>query len=184
MQYCPNCGAKTLPEARFCASCGSALEVRLGRAQGRIGGQTGAGALVDVEYMGFWIRFAALRMDVFALVVALIVLLVVVAYVPSLGILFIPVFFYGFYKHMKCQTLGRRLAGIKVVDESGEGISFWRGVLREVVGKPISDVVFPLGYLWVAFDAGKQGWHDKIATTYVVRRRDSLVSDEEASERW
>lgn len=26
-----------------------------------------------------------------------------------------------------------------------------------------------LGYLWVAFDGKKQGWHDKLAGTVVVR---------------
>jgi uncharacterized RDD family membrane protein YckC len=25
-----------------------------------------------------------------------------------------------------------------------------------------------VGWLWVAFDADKQGWHDKLATTIVV----------------
>ena len=133
--------------------------------------QTGAGTLVGVEYMGFWIRFAAQILDGIAFVVALIVLVVVISLVPPLGLLFIPVFFYGFYKHMKCQTLGRRLVGIKVVDEAGEEISFWRGVLRETIGKYVSDLVFGVGYLGVAFDERKQGWHDKIASTYVVRKR-------------
>ena len=27
------------------------------------------------------------------------------------------------------------------------------------------------GYLWVAFDPRKQGWHDKMANSVVVRRR-------------
>jgi uncharacterized RDD family membrane protein YckC len=26
-----------------------------------------------------------------------------------------------------------------------------------------------IGVIWVAFDANKQGWHDKIANTYVVK---------------
>jgi len=26
-----------------------------------------------------------------------------------------------------------------------------------------------IGVLWVLFDAQKQGWHDKIASTYVVK---------------
>jgi uncharacterized RDD family membrane protein YckC len=30
--------------------------------------------------------------------------------------------------------------------------------------------VFYLGLIWVAFDARKQGWHDKIAGTLVIRR--------------
>jgi len=26
-----------------------------------------------------------------------------------------------------------------------------------------------IGVIWAAFDANKQGWHDKIAGTYVIR---------------
>ncbi|MBD0189374.1 RDD family protein, partial [Acinetobacter baumannii] len=32
-----------------------------------------------------------------------------------------------------------------------------------------SILVFCIGLIWVAFDAKKQGWHDKMAKTVVVR---------------
>jgi uncharacterized RDD family membrane protein YckC len=34
--------------------------------------------------------------------------------------------------------------------------------------------MFPmcLGFLWIAFDKRKQGWHDKLAGTVVVRTPD------------
>ena len=32
-----------------------------------------------------------------------------------------------------------------------------------------STVVFFLGFLWIAWDPDKQGWHDKIAGTVVLR---------------
>jgi uncharacterized RDD family membrane protein YckC len=38
-----------------------------------------------------------------------------------------------------------------------------------VPGKIISYVVIYLGFLWIIWDQRKQGWHDKIANTYVVR---------------
>jgi uncharacterized RDD family membrane protein YckC len=28
-----------------------------------------------------------------------------------------------------------------------------------------------IGYLWIAFDPRKQGWHDKIVRTIVIRTR-------------
>ncbi|HET7686351.1 MAG TPA: RDD family protein, partial [Candidatus Limnocylindria bacterium] len=37
-------------------------------------------------------------------------------------------------------------------------------------GLIISFVVILLGVIWVAFDSRKQGWHDKLAKTLVVRR--------------
>ena len=55
------------------------------------------------------------------------------------------------------------------IDESGNNISIGKAILREVIGKWISGSVFDLGYIWVAFDEKRQGWHDKIAGTYVIK---------------
>jgi uncharacterized RDD family membrane protein YckC len=68
-------------------------------------------------------------------------------------------------------TLGKMVLGLRVVDTNGQKISYGKAALREIVGKWISSVVLGLGYLWVAFDEKKQGWHDKIAGTYVVKTR-------------
>lgn len=65
-------------------------------------------------------------------------------------------------------TLGKRLMKIKVVAENGNKATFTTVLLREVVGKFVSTIVIGIGYLWVLFDAKKQGWHDKIAKTIVV----------------
>lgn len=43
-----------------------------------------------------------------------------------------------------------------------------RSLLR-YVGLIISFAVLFLGVIWVGFDRRKQGWHDKIAATVVVR---------------
>ncbi len=45
----------------------------------------------------------------------------------------------------------------------------------------ISTLPFGLGFFWVAFDSKKQGWHDKLAGTVVVRpknRQPAAVSFE------
>ncbi len=39
------------------------------------------------------------------------------------------------------------------------------------IGKFVSEIVLLIGYVLVAFDKDKQGWHDKIASTYVVRKQ-------------
>jgi hypothetical protein len=36
------------------------------------------------------------------------------------------------------------------------------------VGYIISGLALSLGFIWLAFDPKRQGWHDKIARTYVV----------------
>jgi uncharacterized RDD family membrane protein YckC len=70
------------------------------------------------------------------------------------------------------QTLGQQWLGIMVVRPDGRPVGFGRALLRYYIGMGILDnIVFgvPLGYLWAAFDARKQAWHDKIADTIVVR---------------
>ena len=36
----------------------------------------------------------------------------------------------------------------------------------------ISGLIFSLGFIWVAFDGKRQGWHDKLAGTYVIEEDD------------
>jgi uncharacterized RDD family membrane protein YckC len=67
-------------------------------------------------------------------------------------------------------TLGQRMLGLHVVDAAtGQNIGFGRAVGR-FVGYVISAIALDIGLIWVAFDARKQGWHDKIASTFVVRK--------------
>lgn len=66
------------------------------------------------------------------------------------------------------QTLGMRVFNIKVVRTDGSSLTFLQAFIR-YVGLFISVVCLFIGVIWAAFDANKQGWHDKIAGTYVVR---------------
>ena len=68
----------------------------------------------------------------------------------------------------KGQTLGSRALNIRVVKTDGAYLDYFGAFLR-YIGFVISCVVFLIGVIWAAFDAQKQGWHDKIASTYVIR---------------
>jgi uncharacterized RDD family membrane protein YckC len=79
------------------------------------------------------------------------------------------VYFVGFWT-WRGQTPGMMLLGLRVareVDGSLPGLA--RSILR-YVGYFISQLPLFLGFIWIAFDSRKQGWHDKIAGTVVVRR--------------
>lgn len=65
------------------------------------------------------------------------------------------------------QTLGMRLLRLRVVGADGRPIGFGASVVRWL-GLLISAAVVLLGLVWVAFDPRKQGWHDKMAGTFVV----------------
>ena len=67
------------------------------------------------------------------------------------------------------QTPGKMALGIKVIGIDGSPVTWGKAVLR-YIGYFISSLVFLLGFIWIAFDAKRQGWHDKIASTYVVRK--------------
>jgi uncharacterized RDD family membrane protein YckC len=58
---------------------------------------------------------------------------------------------------------------VKVIRTDGGDIGYGRALLRETLGKFVSALIFGIGYLMVAFDARKQGLHDRIADTYVVK---------------
>lgn len=66
------------------------------------------------------------------------------------------------------QTLGMKALGIKVIRTDGSLLSVSGAVIR-YVGLIISFLVLFIGVIWVAFDAQKQGWHDKVAGTFVIR---------------
>ncbi len=73
-------------------------------------------------------------------------------------------------------TLGKRAFGLRVVSKDF-GRPDWATVLfREVVGRIIVTGLFFVGYLWVAIDRRKQGWHDKIADTFVVKKIAGMVA--------
>lgn len=67
------------------------------------------------------------------------------------------------------QTLGKRLAGIRVADAvTGGSIGRGRALVRHV-GRWFSYFVCGLGFLWMLWDPQKQTWHDKMASSVVLR---------------
>ena len=67
------------------------------------------------------------------------------------------------------QTPGKMALGIKVIGTDGSSVTWGKAILR-YIGYIISGLVLALGFVWIAFDSKRQGWHDKIANTYVVHK--------------
>jgi uncharacterized RDD family membrane protein YckC len=133
------------------------------------------------SYGGFWIRVVAYIIDaiIISIVVAILSVPLAVNYNDvnsaslraSNGIRLVLSFLYfTFLWSYMGASLGQRLLGLHVVDATtGQPISFGKAALR-FLGLIISFFVCFIGVIWVAFDARKQGWMDKIAGTVVVRR--------------
>ncbi len=62
------------------------------------------------------------------------------------------------------------LFGLHVVDAAtGKHLGIGRAIAR-FLGFMVSGSVLDIGLIWAAFDPRKQGWHDKMASTFVVRK--------------
>ena len=127
------------------------------------------------EKAGFFTRALALIIDAILVTIVATVLssLVLGGAEPSrssglntlVGLVYY-LYFWSAYGHG--QTLGMRALNIRVVKTDGTEITLVTALIR-YVGLIISFLVVFIGVIWVAFDADKQGWHDKIAGTYVVK---------------
>ena len=78
------------------------------------------------------------------------------------------VYYWYFWTRQAGQTPGKKVMNLKVIKTDGGPISDSDAILR-YIGYLINSVVILLGWIWALFDANQQGWHDKIAKTYVVK---------------
>jgi len=79
-------------------------------------------------------------------------------------------FYYGyfiFFWMLVGQTPGKMVMGVRVVSTNGRPLSFFQSV-RRLIGYFISMLVLFIGFLWILISDTRQGWHDKIAGTYVI----------------
>ncbi|MDD5475237.1 MAG: RDD family protein [Syntrophales bacterium] len=142
------------------------------------------------RYGGFWRRALAIWMD--GLVIQFIMFLAfmtmkytlpdsmapdigsypafLTGYVYLAGGVLMNMAYYTIFHGMGGQTPGKWVMGVKVIRDTGEEMTLGYAFLRWV-GYLVSYIFFFLGFIWVAFDRRKQGWHDKIAGTLVIRTR-------------
>ncbi len=79
-----------------------------------------------------------------------------------------PIFYYVYLHGAYGQTFGKMAVGIKVVNEDGSPLDYRRAFIRWL-GYFLCVFTLYLGYVWVAFDKRKQGLHDRVCGTLVVR---------------
>lgn len=112
---------------------------------------------------GFWIRFAALLLDV--VILAIIALLLTGG--GRLALFGVAAYAAVLWK-LKGTTIGGVICGLKVVRLDERPIDWGTAIVR-TLGCFLSLAVVGLGFIWVAIDDERQSWHDKIAGTTVVR---------------
>jgi uncharacterized RDD family membrane protein YckC len=112
---------------------------------------------------GFWIRMLALLIDV----VLVAIVFSVLSDKHQMQLIAIAAYGAIMWK-LKGTTVGGIVCNLKVVRVDGRPID-WSTAIVRALSCFLSLVVCGLGFIWIAFDDGKQSWHDKIAGTAVVR---------------
>jgi len=138
----------------------------------------------DYRFAGFWIRVLAYIIDaiVIWIVVGIVAYLAIGPSVmggaaPSSGrsalslilLVFEWLYFAGLESSAWRGTLGKKACGLIVADLEGNRISFLRATGR-FFAKIISAIILLIGFMMVGWTHRKQGLHDKIAGTVVLRR--------------
>jgi uncharacterized RDD family membrane protein YckC len=140
----------------------------------------------ELEYVGFWARVGAALIDS-VLLLAIIAPLLYWLYGPSYFVeadavhgladvllnWVLPaaaVIVFWLYRQA---TPGKMVIGARIVDADNARPPSTGQLIGRYFAYYISIIPLCLGLFWVAFDARKQGWHDKLARTVVVRERRS-----------
>jgi uncharacterized RDD family membrane protein YckC len=142
----------------------------------------------DLEYVGFWLRFWAFIID--SVLVMVIVLPILHAYngysywpgvwpdlyagiSPTAELIqwVLPAIAVVIFWVTRQATPGKMAISATIVDATTGKRPTTGQFIGRYLAYYVSMLAFFLGFLWIAFDARKQGWHDKLAGTVVVRPR-------------
>jgi uncharacterized RDD family membrane protein YckC len=174
--FCPTCGQENAAGARTCITCGADLS--------RFSDLVDATVGLNKEYAGFWLRFAASIIDGILVGVVFWVVFIIIGIdfqydfenpsgwfaILMLASYIVPWLYFALMEaSTKQATLGKMALGIKVTDEAGNRVSFGRATGR-YFGKIVSGIILYIGYIMIAFTKKKQGLHDILAGTLVVKK--------------
>ncbi|MGB5746371.1 MAG: RDD family protein [Desulfobacterales bacterium] len=136
----------------------------------------------DQEYAGFWIRVGASLIDTILVLIIISPFLTAVygkAYwldsswvkgfwdlvfsyiLPAVAVITFWVY--------KSSTPGKMATNLTIVDARTGGKPSTRQFIIRYLGYYVSTLPLLLGFIWVGIDKRKQGWHDKLAGTVVLR---------------
>jgi uncharacterized RDD family membrane protein YckC/type II secretory pathway pseudopilin PulG len=139
---------------------------------------------IKIEHAGFWLRLGAYIVD--EVIVGLIMVAVALGLAILLGVgrdpraiaslgpvvnvifLFMPFAYSIYFLGKRGYTPGKGFLRLQVIRQDGTGISYGDAAIR-TFSYILSSIPLLLGFFWIGFDRNKQGWHDKIAKTQVIK---------------
>jgi len=137
----------------------------------------------EQQYGGFWIRLLASVIDSILMLMIIAPVLTAIYGMSywdvesqvSYGLLDIvmnyvfPVVVVIVFWIYKSATPGKMMLGLTIVDAKTGGKPSTAQFIGRYLAYYVSMLPLFLGFFWVAFDKRKQGWHDKLAGTVVIR---------------
>jgi uncharacterized RDD family membrane protein YckC len=135
-----------------------------------------------LKYVGFWARVLAAVVDTVLLILLLALLSILTVdgfhydpLQPTSDLMdfvintIIPAMVVIVFWARVQATPGKMMLHARIVDAKTGADPRPMQLLIRYVGYFVSTIIFGLGFLWIAFDSRKQGLHDKMAGTVVVR---------------
>ena len=138
-----------------------------------------------MNYAGFWVRLGATLIDTL-LIIAVYCIMIYAAYGPEAfpevfeedrpsrgsvddyGDLFNIFWILSFWYFFQA-TPGKIAVKTKIVDAKTGGEPHMGQYIGRYFAYILSAIPFGLGFLWIAWDSRKQGWHDKLSGTVVIQ---------------
>lgn len=150
---------------------------------------------MNVRYVGFWARVLAAMVDSLLLALVLVPVVLLLFWdqlMASEGQLegtanlvfnyLIPILIVLAFWVYRSATPGKMLIKAVIVDaDTLQKPQMWQWIVR-YLGYYVSGLLLMLGFLWVAWDPRKQGFHDKLARTVVIYRDAPAEAAEPAGE--
>ncbi|MBI5044072.1 MAG: RDD family protein [Nitrospirae bacterium] len=140
----------------------------------------------DMEYAGFWVRVGATIIDTLLIIAITFPLLFSIygwAYFDAKQTGFIagtadfliswvlPAIVVIVFWMQKQATPGKMALSLRILDAATGNKPSAGQCTGRYFAYFVSMLPLCLGFIWVAFDKRKQGWHDKLAGTVVVRSK-------------
>jgi uncharacterized RDD family membrane protein YckC len=138
----------------------------------------------ELEYVGFWPRLGATIIDSILVIVICYPLLTLIygkQYWSSTALVqgpadlllnwVLPAIAVVLFWVYRQATPGKMAIKARIVDARTGGRPSTAQLIGRYFAYYLSAIPLMLGFLWIAFDARKQGWHDRLANTVVVRPR-------------
>jgi uncharacterized RDD family membrane protein YckC len=136
----------------------------------------------EMEYAGFWIRVGASLIDTLLLAIVTWPILTLIygqsywaseatvqGFWDALFSYILPAVAVIVFWVYKSATPGKMALKLKIVDANTGRKPSKGQLVGRYIGYYVSAILLCLGFIWVGIDKKKQGFHDKLAQTVVVR---------------